>query len=127
MATQPKVNGLTTAGSFYGYDPLVFSVTNTAADIGTADTASVDGVAAFTEGNFSKSIRAIQQQMSIVHIGAREDAGFVVMVDGASANAYVSANSDSDVGAAIDALVSAGTGKSDVTVAALTLAFSELA
>ena len=127
MATQPKVNGLTTAGSFYGYDPLVFSVTNTAADIGTADTASVDGVAAFTAGNFSKAISAIQNQMSIVHIGAREDAGFVVMVDGATANAYVSSNGDTDVGAAIDALVSAATSKTDVTVAALTLAFSELA
>lgn len=122
-----KVNGLTASGSFYGYDPLVFSITNTAGDIGTADTPSVDGQAAFVEGNFGKAIRAIQTQMSIVHIGEREDEGFVVMVDGATAGAYVSSNADTDVAAAIDALVSAATNKTDVTVAALTLAFSELA
>ena len=124
MATQAKVNGLTTAGSFYGYDPLVFSVAGT--NVGTADTASTDGVAAFTEGNYAKAISAIQTQMSIVHLGAREDDGFVIMVDAATANAYVSGNGDSDVGAAIDALVTAATGVS-TTVAALTLAFSELA
>lgn len=124
MAEQAKVNGLTVAGSFYGYDPLVFSVAGTG--VGTADTASVDGVAAFTPGNYSKAISAIQTQMSIVHLGAREDNGFVIMVDAATANAYVSGNGDSDVGAAIDALVTAATGVT-TTVAAKTLAFSELA
>ena len=127
MATQPKVNGLTTAGSFYGYDPIILKVSNTAGDVGTADTASADGVAAFTEGNFSKAIRAIQTQMSIVHIGERADGQFVVMVDGATANAYVSSNSDSDVAAAVDSLVSAATGLADVTVAEITLAAGDLA
>jgi len=124
MATQPKVNGLTTAGSFYGYDPIILKVSGT--NVGTADTASADGVAAFTEGNFSKAIRAIQTQMSIVHIGERADDQFVVMVDSATANAYVSSNSDSDVAAAVDALVTAATSVS-TTVAEITLAAGDLA
>jgi len=124
MATQPKVNGLTTAGSFYGYDPIILKVSGT--NVGTADTASADGVAAFTEGNFSKAIRAIQTQMSIVHIGERADDQFVVMVDSATANAYVSSNSDSDVAAAVDALVTAATSVT-TTVAEITLAAGDLA
>ena len=124
MATQAKVNGLTTAGSFYGYDPLILKIAGTA--VGTADVASADGVAAFTEGNFSKAIRAIQTQMSIVHIGARADNQFVVMVDAATANAYVSANTDVDVAAAVDALVTAATSVS-TTVAAKTLTLAEWA
>lgn len=124
MATAPKVNGLTVAGSFYGYDPIILKVAGT--NVGTADTASVDGVAAFTEGNFSKAIRAIQTQMSIVHIGERANNQFVVMVDSATANAYVSANSDTDVAAAVDALVTAATGVS-TTVTEITLAAGDLA
>ena len=124
MATAAKVNGLTTAGSFYGYDPIILLITGTA--VGTADVASVDGVAAFTEGNASKAIRAIQTQMSIVHVGALADNGFVVIVDGATANAYVTANSDTDVAAAVDALVTAATSVS-TTVAAKTLTLAEWA
>ena len=124
MATQAKVNGLTTAGSFYGYDPIILKIAGT--NVGTADTASVDGVAAFTEGNFSKAIRAIQTQMSIVHVGARADNGFVVMIDSATANAYVSANTDTDVEAAVDALVTAATSVS-TTVATKTLTLAEWA
>jgi hypothetical protein len=124
MATQAKVNGLTTAGSFYGYDPIILKISGT--NVGTADTASVDGVAAFTEGNFSKAIRAIQTQMSIVHIGERADDQFVIMVDSATANAYVSANTDTNVAAAVDALVTAATSVS-TTVAEITLAAGDLA
>jgi len=124
MATAPKVNGLTTAGSFYGYDPIILKIAGT--NVGTADTASVDGVAAFTEGNFSKGIRAIQTQMSIVHIGERADDQYVIMVDSATANAYVSANSDTDVAAAVDALVTAATTVS-TTVTEITLASGDLA
>jgi hypothetical protein len=124
MATQAKVNGLTTAGSFYGYDPIILKIAGT--DVATADTASVDGVAAFTEGNFSKAIRAIQTQMSIVHIGERADDQFVIMVDSATANAYVSANTDTNVAAAVDALVTAATSVS-TTVAEITLAAGDLA
>lgn len=124
MAIQAKVNGLTTAGSFYGYDPLILKITGTG--VATADTASTDGVAAFSEGNFSKAIRAIQSQMSIVHVGERADNIVVVMVDSATANAYVSANTDSDVAAAVKALVDTATGVTS-TVAAITLTAGDLA
>jgi uncharacterized protein with NAD-binding domain and iron-sulfur cluster len=123
MATQPKVNGLTVAGSFYGYDPIILKIAGT--NVATADTASVDGVAAFTEGNLSKAIRAIQTQMSIVHIGERADDQIVIMVDSATANAYVSANTDTDVAAAVDALVTAATSVS-TTVTEITLAAGDL-
>lgn len=123
MASQAKVNGLTTAGSFYGYDPIILKITGTG--VATADTASVDGVAAFTEGTFSKAIRAIQTQMSIVHIGERADNLVCVMVDGATANAYVSANSDTDVAAAVKALVDTATGVTS-TVTEITLAAGDL-
>lgn len=121
MAGQPKVNGLTTAGSFYGYTPAFYLVAGT--NVGTADVASADGVAAFTEGNFAKAIRAIQTQMSIVFIGPLSDDGFVVAVDAPSANAYATANTDTDVAAAIDALVTTATSVSTtVVVKTLTLA-----
>ena len=115
-----RVNGNAAAGSFYGYQPLFFKVTNTADDIGTASTGG--GTSAIVEGNFEKAIRAIQRSASVVIVGARGDAGFVVGIDGATANAFVSANTDTDVAAALDAVISAATGKSDVTVAAITLA-----
>lgn len=123
MASQAKVNGLTTAGSFYGYDPIILKITGTG--VATADTASVDGIAAFTEGTLSKAIRAIQTQMSIVHIGERADNLVCVMVDGATANAYVSANSDTDVAAAVKALVDTATGVTS-TVTEITLAAGDL-
>jgi len=123
MATQAKVNGLTTAGSFYGYDPIVLKVTGT--NVGTADTASTDGVAAFTQGNFAKAISALQTQMSVVHVGAQADDIFVVMVDAATANAYVSGNADADVAAAAKALIDTATGVTS-TVAAITLTAGDL-
>lgn len=123
MASQAKVNGLTTAGSFYGYDPIILKITGT--NVATADVASVDGIAAFTEGNFSKAIRAIQTQMSIVHIGERANNLVCVMVDRATANAYVSANSDTDVAAAVKALVDTATSVTS-TVTEITLAAGDL-
>ena len=123
MASQAKVNGLTTAGSFYGYDPIILKITGT--NVATADVASADGIAAFTEGNFSKAIRAIQTQMSIVHIGERANNLVCVMVDRATANAYVSANSDTDVAAAVKALVDTATSVTS-TVTEITLAAGDL-
>ena len=115
-----RVNGNAAAGSFYGYQPLFFKVTNTADDIGTASTGG--GTSAIVEGNFEKSIRAIERLASVVIIGERTDAGFVVGIDGATANAYVSANTDTNVAAALDAVISSATSKTDVTVTAITLA-----
>jgi hypothetical protein len=126
MPGATRVNGSAQAGSFYGYQPLFFSVTNTATNVGTADTVPGGG-AAITEGNFSKAIRGIQSVGSIVFIGTRANAGFVCAIDAATANAYVSANTDTDVAAALVAAIEASTGLTDVTVTEKTLAFSELA
>tara|TARA_B110000503_G_scaffold135596_1_gene216454 strand:+ start:39 stop:416 length:378 start_codon:yes stop_codon:yes gene_type:complete len=123
MATAAKVNGLTTAGSFFGYDPIFLKITGT--NVATADTASVDGVAAFTQGNLSKAVSALQTQMSIVHIGARADDIVVVAIDGATANAYLTANSNTDVAAAAKALIDTATGVTS-TVAAITLTAGDL-
>jgi hypothetical protein len=123
MATAPKVNGLTTAGSFYGYDPIILKIAGTG--VATADTASVDGVAGFTEGTLAKAVAAIQTQMSIVHIGERADNQVVMMIDSATANAYVSANSDTDVAAAVKALVDTATSVTS-TVTEITLAAGDL-
>lgn len=124
MATQAKVNGLTTAGSFYGYDPIILKITGTG--VATADTASADGVAAFTKGNLAKALEAIQTQMSVVHVGERADNLICVIVDATTANAFVSANTDSDVPAAVKALVDTATGVTS-TVAEITLAAGDLA
>lgn len=40
---------------------------------------------AITEGNFTKTVRLIQNIASIVYLGTRADAQFVVAVDGATA------------------------------------------
>ena len=124
MATQAKVNGLTVSDSFYGYDPIFLEITGT--NVATADTASADGVAAFTQGNLSKAVSALQTQMSIVHIGARADDIVVVAVDAATANAYIDGNDDIDVAAAAKALIDTATGVTS-TVAAITLTAGDLA
>jgi hypothetical protein len=121
-----RVNGSAAAGGFYGYQPLFFSVTNTATTVGTADTVPGGGVA-ITEGNFSKAVRGIQSVGSIVFIGTRANAGFICAIDSTTANAYVSANTDTDVAAALVAAIEAATGLTDVTVTELAMSFAELA
>lgn len=116
MAGIQKVHGSAAAGAFYGYQPLFLLVTGT--NVGTADTVSAAGLIT-AEGNFSKAIRAIQQAASIVFISPREDNGFVVAVDAATA----SDNGESSVAARIDSVVSDATGVS-TTVTAVTLAAS---
>ena len=64
-----------------GYQQTFLKVTGT--NIGTADTGGAG--TAITEGNFTKSIRAIQTVATISWIGPRADDGFLVMVDGATA------------------------------------------
>ena len=115
-----RVNGTTQAGSVFGYQPLFFKVTNGADDVGSADTGGAGS--AIVEGNFTKAIRAIQERASIVIIGAQSTNGFVVAVDGATANAFDGANDDTDLAAALVSVIEAGTGLSDVAVAAVTLA-----
>ena len=115
-----RVNGTTQAGSVFGYQPLFFKVTNGADTVGSADSGGAGS--AIVEGNFTKAIRAIQERASIVIIGAQSTNGFVVAVDGATANAFDGANDDTDLAAALVSVIEAGTGLSDVAVAAVTLA-----
>ena len=97
---------------FFGYQPLFLKVADT--NVGTAD--SGGGTTAITEGNYTKAIRAIGQIASIVYLGARANNQFVVVLDKASANPYDTANSDTDLGAAVVKVVEAATGLSSVVV-----------
>lgn len=82
MATIDRVNGtITTPAGFYGYSPAVVKVYVT--NVGTAD--SGGGTSAITEGNFTKSIRAIQTIANIVFVGTRGDDGFLVILDAPTA------------------------------------------
>ena len=93
-----------------GYTLAFFKVAGT--NVGTADSPATDDGTAITLGNFAKAIRAIQTIATTVYIGARANNQFVVGIDEPSANRFVTANSDTDIGAAIDAVVTAATGVS---------------
>jgi hypothetical protein len=74
--------GVTAEFLMSAYQQTFIKITGTG--IGTAD--SVNGTTgAITDGNFSKSIRAIQTIATTSWIGPRADNGFVIMVDGATA------------------------------------------
>jgi hypothetical protein len=65
-----------------GYQQTFLKITGT--NVGTAD--SVDATTlAITDGNLSKAIRAIQTIATISWIGPRHNDGFVILVDGATA------------------------------------------
>lgn len=115
--------GKVAAGAFYGYQPLFLLIAGT--NVGTAD--STDGAGVTTLGNFSKAVVALQAQASVVFVGPRGNDGFVVAVDSATAGAYVSSNSDTDVAAKIQAIVRAATGVSGATATAKTLAVGDFA
>jgi hypothetical protein len=118
-----RVHGTVSSEGFYGLQPTILKIAGT--NVGTAD--SVDGTGAITEGNFTKSIRAIQRIASIVYIGTRANNQFVVIIDGATANAYVSANTDTDVAAAVDTVVTAATSVSTTVTDITGLAAGTLA
>lgn len=82
MAGIARVNGGVVAETLHGgYQQTFLKITGT--NIGTADTGGSG--TAITEGNFSKAIRALQTVATTVWIGPRADNGFVVAVDGATA------------------------------------------
>jgi hypothetical protein len=93
-----------------GYTLAFFKVAGT--NVGTADSPAVDDGNPITLGNFAKAIRAIQTIATTVYLGARANNQFVVGIDEPSASRFVSANSDTDLAAAIDAVVSDATGVS---------------
>jgi hypothetical protein len=74
--------GVTAEFLLSAYQQTFLKITGT--NIGTAD--SVNGTTgAITDGNLSKSIRAIQTIATVSWIGPRHNDGFVVLVDGATA------------------------------------------
>jgi hypothetical protein len=103
-----KNGSVVNPAGFFGYQPVFLKVAGT--NVGTADTGG--GTAAIVEGNYTKAIRAIGELGSIVYLGTRANNQFVVVLDKASANPYVSANTDTDLAAAVDAAVEAATGLS---------------
>jgi len=115
MAGITRVHGTAAAGGFYGYQPVILKIAGT--NVGTA------GIG----GNFEKAITAIEQRASIIFIGTRTNNQFVVILDGATANAYNGANSDTDIAAAIDAVVTAATSVSTTVTDISGLAAGDLA
>lgn len=83
MAGISRIHGSVTSEFMIGgYQQTFLKITGT--NVGTAD--SVDATTlAITDGNFSKSIRAIQTIATISWIGPRHNDGFVILVDGATA------------------------------------------
>jgi hypothetical protein len=82
LGTIQRVHGNPAAGTFHGgYQTQFYLVTGT--NIGTVDTGGGD--AAIVEGNYTKSIRAVQTIASLVFIGPAVANGFVIGVDGATA------------------------------------------
>ena len=116
--------GKVAAGAFYGYQPKFFLVAGT--NVGTADSTN-ESTGVTTLGNFSKAVVALEAQASVVFVGPRADGGFVVAVDGPTAGAYVSANTDTDVAAKLQAIVRAATGVTGATVTEKTLALADFA
>jgi hypothetical protein len=93
-----------------GYTLAFFKVAGT--NVGTADSPATDNGTPITLGNFAKAIRAIQTISTTVYLCASSNNHFVVGIDEPSASRFVSANSDTDLAAAIDAVVTAATGVS---------------
>jgi hypothetical protein len=118
-----RVHGGPVAGGQQGYQTTFLLVAGT--NVGTADSGGAP--AAIVEGNWSKAVRAIAGIGAIVFVGPRADGGFVVGIDEATANAYVSANTDTDVAAAVQAAVRTATGVSGATATVKTLALADFA
>jgi hypothetical protein len=131
MAGISRVHGGVTSESLHGgYQTTYLLIKDTGNSPFTADTqaTNADGsLAAIVEGGFSKSIRAIQTVATTVFIGPQSDNGFLVGLDGATAQPTGPAyNSDTTptVAERIKDVVEAigGTVTATVTVKTLTLA-----
>lgn len=126
MAGISRVHGGVVAETLTGgYQTQYFLVTGT--NVGTADSGGAGS--AITEGNHSKAIRAIQTVATTVFVGPRADGGFVVGLDGATAQptgpAY-DTDSTPTVAERLKAVVDAATGVTS-TVAVKTLALADFA
>jgi len=89
--------------TFHGGYPIKFLKVVDSGSGFTADTTSNGKITA--EGGFTVAIRAIQTIATIVYIGTRANGQFVVGIDSSTANAYVSSNADTDILAAVDAVL----------------------
>jgi hypothetical protein len=110
MAGISRVNGGPVAETLHGgYQQTFLKITGS--NIGTADTGGSG--TAITEGNWSKSLRIIQTVATLVYIGPRADGGFIVAVDGATAQptgpAY-DTDASPTVAERVKAVLDAGTG-----------------
>ena len=113
MAGISRKNGAVSAATLHGgYQQTFLKVTGSSSQF-TADTGG--GTTAITEGGFTQAIRAIQTIATIVYIGPRADTGFVVAVDGATAQPDGPAYDTTDLAsitlaARVDAVVTAAVG-----------------
>lgn len=127
MAGIDRIHGGVAADTLHGgYQQTFLLITGT--NIGTDDT--VNGTTgAITDGNFAKSIRALQTIATTVFIGPRGDNGFCVAVDGATAQptgpAY-DTDASPTVAERVKAVLDAATGVT-TTVAVKTLALAQFA
>lgn len=126
MAGIPRVHGSVSSETLHGgYQTTYLLIKDTGNSPFTADTGG--GTSAIVEGGYSKAIRAIQTVATTVFIGPQSDNGFLVGLDGATAQPTGPAyNSDATptVAERIKDVVEAigGTVTATVTVKTLTLA-----
>lgn len=123
----PRVHGGVIAETLHGgLQQKFYLVAGT--NVGTADTGG--GNVAIVEGNWAKAIRAIQTVATTVFIGPRENNGFLVALDGATAQptgpAY-DTDSTPTVEERLQALVRTATGVSGATVTEKTLTLADFA
>ena len=110
---QVRVNGAPAAGAFYGYQPLVLKIAAT--NVGTAD--SGGNGSAIVEGNYTKTVRAVQQLGSMVVMGAQTNNTFACIVDAATFNNGAGLTTSGAFGALKDAVASAtGIAVGNITV-----------
>lgn len=126
MAGISRVNGGVVAETLHGgYQTTYLLITGTG--VGTAD--SGGSGSAITEGNWTKAVRAVQTVATTVFIGPRADNGFLVGVDGATAQptgpAY-DTDATPTVAERVAAVVTAATSVT-ATVTVKTLALADFA
>lgn len=126
LGTIQRVHGSPSADTLHGgYQQVFFKITGT--DIGTVDTGG--GTTAIVEGNYTKAIRAIQTIATTVFIGPASANGFVVALDGATAQptgpAY-DTDATPTVAERLKAVLDTATGVT-TTVAVKTLVITDLA
>jgi hypothetical protein len=126
MAGISRVHGGVVAETLTGgYQTTYLLITGT--NVGTADTGGAGS--AITEGNFTKAIRALQTVATTVFIGPRGNDGFLVGVDGATAQPTGPAfdtDSSPTVAERVKAVLDTATGVT-TTVAVKTLALAQFA